>query len=80
MILVETLWHATCPLLGSQKQKDGNTVPKDSTVSHSGAGSLAFLAGVITALVAAIALFLKKKRAEKPAEDRYDGWEESLGV
>ena len=55
-------------------------MPKDSTGVHSQAGSLVFLTGVITALVAAIALFLKKKRAEKPAEDRYDGWEESLGV
>ena len=43
-------------------------------------GGAAFLAVVLTAMIGAIALFLKKKELPERFQDRYDGWEDSLGV
>ena len=43
-------------------------------------GGVAILGGVLAAIVAVIALFVKKKKPPRQDRDKYDGWGESLGI
>jgi hypothetical protein len=43
-------------------------------------GSLAFLAGAFTAVATIFALKQKRQEEPMPIDNRYDGWEENLGV
>ncbi len=43
-------------------------------------GAVAILGGVLAAVVAVIALFVKKKKPPRQDRDKYDGWGESLGI
>jgi hypothetical protein len=48
--------------------------------SRFGIGGLAFLAGVLATIVTAYAVVSKKPRTTVGTRDRYDGWDDGLGM
>lgn len=45
-----------------------------------GIGGLAFLAGILATLVTAYAVVSKKPRTRERTRDRYEGWDDGLGM